>query len=80
MTKTQKAHLPTLNIDRAKMWALVGTTLLFTTGCGGGYAGRQAPPANPILDAHLQRTVLEAYTPTAVPVEARLVLAAADGA
>lgn len=81
MIKTQKAHLPSLNSTKAKIWLLVGSAILFTTGCGGGYAARNdAAAENPVLQSHLQRTVLEAHTPTAVPVEARLVLAAADGA
>jgi pilus assembly protein CpaD len=81
MTKTQKAHFNRPTSLQAKAWTLLGATLLFATGCGGGYAARRdAPPADPVLQSHLQRTVLEAYTPTAVPVEARLVLAAADGA
>lgn len=81
MTKTQKAHFPSLNSTKAKFWLLVGSSVLFTTGCGGGYAARRDPVAeNPVLQAHLNRTVLEAHTPTAVPVEARLVLAAGEGA
>jgi pilus assembly protein CpaD len=81
MTKTQKAHLSSSFAAKAKGLALVVSTMAFTVGCGGGYAGRNAaPPENPVLQAHLHRTVLEAYTPTAVPVEARLVLAAANGA
>lgn len=80
MTKTQKAHLPPPVSSQPKIWALVGVALIFTTGCGGGYAARrEAPPENPVLQSHLQRTVLEAHTPTAVPVEARLVLAASEG-
>ncbi len=65
---------------RAAFWGLIGTAVFFTTGCGGGYAARrEAPPENPVLQSHLKRTVLEAHTPTAVPVEARLALAAAQG-
>jgi pilus assembly protein CpaD len=80
MTKTQKAHLLWNVTPRANIWVVLGTAMLFTTGCGGGYAARrEAPPQNPVLQSHLERTVLEAHTPTAVPVEARLVLAAADG-
>lgn len=81
MTKTQKAHLQLPSTKRTKTWVLVSAALLFATGCGGGYAARRAPPpVDPVAEAHLQRTVLEAYTPTAVPVEARLVLAAGEGA
>jgi pilus assembly protein CpaD len=81
MTKTQKAHFPPLKSTRAKLVYLVGAAMIFTTGCGGGNAARRdGVPQNPVLQSHLQRTVLEAHTPTAVPVEARLVLAAADGA
>jgi pilus assembly protein CpaD len=81
MIKTQKAHFPSLRSTKAKFWLLVASSVLFTTGCGGGYAARRERAAdNPVLQAHLNRTVLEAHTPTAVPVEARLVLAAADGA
>jgi pilus assembly protein CpaD len=81
MTKTQKAHLPSLSSTQAKAWCIIGAALMFTTGCGGGYAARREPaPVDPVLQSHLQRTVLEAHTPTAVPVEARLVLEASDGA
>jgi pilus assembly protein CpaD len=81
MLKTQKAHSFRTPFDRGKAYAFVGVTLLFTTGCGNGYAGRAAQDAeNPVLQAHLNRTVLEAHVPTAVAVEARLVLAASSGA
>lgn len=81
MLTTQKAQLTVIASGRAKALALVSAAMLFAAGCGGGLAGREnnAPP-NPVLDAHLNRTVLEAHTPTAVPVEARLVLAANAGA
>ena len=80
MIKTQKAHFSPSKAQQTKMWCLVGAAMVFTTGCGGGYAARRDVAAeNPVLQAHLTRTVLEAHTPTAVPVEARLVLAAADG-
>lgn len=81
MTKTQKAHLLSLSSPQAKAWCIIGAALLFTTGCGGGYAARgDAAAVDPVLQSHLQRTVLEAHTPTAVPVEARLVLEATLGA
>lgn len=81
MTKTQKAHFSLLDPAKAKIWLLVGSSIMFTTGCGGGYAARRdAAAENPVLQAHLNRTVLEAHTPTAVPVEARLVLLAPEGA
>lgn len=81
MTKTQKAHFSLLTPPNANTWTLVGAAMMFTTGCGGGQAARNdAPPVNAVLESHLQRTVLEAHTPTAIPVEARLVLAATEGA
>jgi pilus assembly protein CpaD len=79
MLTTQKALSSLSPFDKGKVTALVGVTLLFATGCGTSQAGRDRDAANPVLQAHLQRTVLEAHTPTAVPVEARLVLAAANG-
>jgi pilus assembly protein CpaD len=80
MIKTQKAQLSLMPLPEAKIWALIGSAILFTTGCGGGYAARRdAPPVDPVLQSHLQRTVLEAHTPTAVAVEARLALPAAEG-
>lgn len=80
MTTTQKAQSSLTPFDRGKAIALVGVTLLFATGCGAGQAARERDADNPVLQSHLHRTVLEAHTPTAVPVEARLVLAAANGA
>ncbi len=80
MTETQKAHVPQLKATQAKMWVIVGAAMLFTTGCGGGYSARQAPPENPVLESHLRRTVLEAHTATAVPVEARLAVGTQEGA
>lgn len=80
MIKTQKANLQLMPSSRATTWGLIGTAMLLTTGCGGGYAGRrEAPPENPVLQSHLKRTLLEAHTPTAVAVEARLALPAAQG-
>jgi pilus assembly protein CpaD len=80
MKTTQKAQAKLTPFEKGKAVALVGVTLMFTTGCGGGYAARsEARAQDPVLQAHLQRTVLEAHTPTAVPVEARLALAATSG-
>ena len=81
MMKTQNAPSPSRDITKVRLWALMIAATVFTAGCGGGSAARrEAPPVNPVLQSHLQRTVLEAYTPTAVPVEARLVLGAVNGA
>jgi pilus assembly protein CpaD len=41
---------------------------------------REEAPVNPVLEAHHNRTVLDAHVPTAVPVEARMSLPAAQGA
>lgn len=62
---------------------IMGVTLagLLLSSCGGGYsARREAPPVDPVREAHLHRTVLDAHVPKAIPVEARLVLAASQGA
>jgi pilus assembly protein CpaD len=81
MTKTQKAHFSLLSITRVSLWAGAGLAFLVSAGCGGGYsARREAPPQDAVLNASLKRTVLEAHTPTAIAVEARLVLGAAQGA
>jgi pilus assembly protein CpaD len=75
MIKTQKANFPAISSRSAKLAGVVTLSILLT-GCGGARAPREAPPVDPVREAHLHRTVLEAHTPTAIPVEARLVLAA----
>jgi pilus assembly protein CpaD len=79
MIKTQKANF-TAPSSRSVKLAGVVTLAILLTGCGGARAPREAPPVDPVREAHLHRTVLEAHTPTAIPVEARLVLAANQGA
>jgi pilus assembly protein CpaD len=79
MMKTQKANQ---NVSILRLAPILGAGVMavMLSSCGGGYAAqREAPPPNPVLEAQLNRTVLEAHTPTAVPVEARLVLPAAQG-
>jgi pilus assembly protein CpaD len=78
MIKTQKANFPAFSSRSAKLAGVVALAILLT-GCGGARATREAPPVDPVREAHLHRTVLEAHTPTAIPVEARLVLAANQG-
>lgn len=81
MTKTQKAHFSLLNLTRASLWTGAGIAFLVSAGCGGGSAARsQPPPQDAILNAHLQRTVLDAHVPSAIAVEARMVLSVAQGA
>jgi pilus assembly protein CpaD len=78
MIKTQKAKRPA----KASHLALiigVGGLALALSGCGGARSARQEPPVDPVREAHLNRTVLEAHVPKAIPVEARLVLPAAQG-
>lgn len=80
MSQTQNARTLSRSSRSIRVWLLAGMGLIFTAGCGGAQSARsQANDNNPVLQAHLQRTVLEAHTPTAVPVEARLALGA-DGA
>jgi pilus assembly protein CpaD len=79
MMKTQKAKQ---DFTASRLMPIIGAGALslLLSACGGGYAAqREAPPPNPVLEAHLNRTVLEAHTPKAIPVEARLVLPAAQG-
>jgi pilus assembly protein CpaD len=79
MITTQKALSKTKSVHAKQRGLMIATTLMLI-GCGGGYASTQAPPpVNQVQQAHLQRTVLDAHAPTAIPVEARLVLPAADG-
>jgi pilus assembly protein CpaD len=78
MIKTQKAIFPATAIHCAKLVG-VGALAFALTGCGGARSARQEAPVDPVRQAHLTRTVLEAHVPTAVAVEARLVLAAAQG-
>jgi pilus assembly protein CpaD len=75
----QKAKSPKI-VRPAICFGAVLAAALVVTSCGGGRAAREEAPANPVLEAHLNRTVLEAHTPTAVPVEARMSLAVSPGA
>jgi pilus assembly protein CpaD len=79
MTKTQNAKR-TARASHYASFIGVGALALVLSGCGGARSARQEAPVDPVREAHLNRTVLEAHTPTAVPVEARLVLPAAQGA
>lgn len=79
MMKTQKANL-SVNVTRFAKLAGIVTLSLVLTSCGGGRAAREEAPRDAVLDANLNRTVLDAYVPTAVPVEARLALPANQGA
>jgi pilus assembly protein CpaD len=54
-------------------------SLTLIAGCGGGFGARQAAEQDPVMQAHLTRTVLEAHKPEVVAVEARLALAAQNG-
>jgi pilus assembly protein CpaD len=78
MMKTQKAKRSSKATHYATLVG-VGALTLVLSGCGGARSARQEPPVDPVREAHLNRTVLEAHVPTAVPVEARLVLPAAQG-
>lgn len=78
MIKTQKAKQPA-KASHFAHYIGVGLLAMVLSGCGGARSARQEPPPNPVREAHLNRTVLEAHVPTAVPVEARLVLPAAQG-
>jgi pilus assembly protein CpaD len=79
MMKTQKAK-KSHPASRLMQVIGAGALTILLSSCGGGYAAqREAPRANPVLESYLNRTVLEAHTPTAIPVEARLVLPAAQG-
>jgi pilus assembly protein CpaD len=79
MMKTQNAT-NRAGTNRIASLLGVGLLALTLTACGGSRAAREQAPANPILEAHLNRTVLDAHVPSAVAVEARLMLAAAQGA
>jgi pilus assembly protein CpaD len=78
MMTTQKAKPPAKASNLATYVGL-GVLALVVSGCGGGRAAQEEAPVDRVREAHLNRTVLEAHTPTAVPVEARLVLPAMQG-
>lgn len=79
MTKPQNAmHTPNL-LGKARV-ALMVATALIVANCGGSRAAREDAPVDAVREAHLNRTVLEAHIPTAIPVEARMALPAANGA
>jgi pilus assembly protein CpaD len=78
MMMTQKAKRPA-KASQLATYVGIGVLAMVLSGCGGGRAARQEKPVDPVREAHLNRTVLEAHTPTAVPVEARLALPAVQG-
>jgi pilus assembly protein CpaD len=48
--------------------------------CGGASAAKEEPAVDRVEKAHLERTVLDAFKPEAIPVEARIAISAPSGA
>lgn len=65
---------------KAAVLAVAFSALMMLGACGGARAVKEAPELDRIEEAHLKRTVLDAYVPQAVPVEARIAISAPSGA
>lgn len=65
---------------KAASMAVALSALMMLGACGGGRAAKEEAPIDMVEQAHLKRTVLDAYLPEVVPVEARMAISAPSGA
>ncbi|MCA3693371.1 CpaD family pilus assembly lipoprotein [Aquidulcibacter sp.] len=65
---------------KAAAMAVALSALMLLGACGGGHAAKEEAPVDFVEQAHLKRTVLDAYIPEVVPVEARMAVSAPSGA
>jgi len=66
--------------SKAALTAVALTALMILGGCGGASAAKEEPPVDRVEQAHLTRTMLDAFVPEAIPVEARIAISAPSGA
>lgn len=80
MIKEAKPYASIAQPRRAAAMAVALSALMLLGACGGGRAAKEEPPVDFVEQAHLKRTVLDAYLPEVVPVEARMAVSAPSGA
>ena len=66
--------------SKAALTAVALSALMILGGCGGASAAKEEPPVDMVEQAHLTRTMLDAFVPEAIPVEARIAISAPSGA
>jgi pilus assembly protein CpaD len=66
--------------SKAALTAIAFTALMMLGACGGASAAKEEPAVDRVEKAHLERTVLDAFAPEAIPVEARIAISAPSGA
>lgn len=80
MIKEAKPYASIAQPGRSAAMAVALSALMLLGACGGGRAAKEEPPVDFVEQAHLKRTVLDAYLPEVVPVEARMAVSAPSGA
>jgi pilus assembly protein CpaD len=80
MTKEVAKYASFAQPSKGALTAVAFTALMMLGACGGASALKEEPPVDMIEQAHLKRTVLDAYVPEAIPVEARIAISAPNGA
>lgn len=66
--------------SKAALTAVALSALMILGGCGGASAAKEEPSVDMVEQAHLTRTMLDAFVPEAIPVEARIAISAPSGA
>ena len=79
MTREVANHVSFAKPSKAALTAVALTALMMLGACGGARAAKEEPPVDMVEQAHLKRTVLDAFVPEAIPVEARIAVSAASG-
>lgn len=80
MTQNAQISSSIRKVGKATALASTFSALLLLGACGGGRAAQEAQVQDGVEQAHLTRTVLDAYVPEVVPVEARMMISAPTGA
>jgi pilus assembly protein CpaD len=80
MTKEFARYASFAQPGKAGLTAVAFTAMMMLGACGGARATKEEPPVDMVEQAHLKRTVLDAFVPVAIPVEARITISAPSGA
>ncbi len=80
MTQEAQKNASFAQPSKAAALAITLSALMLLGACGGASVAKEEAGIDKIEQAHLKRTVLDAYVPEAVPVEARMLISAPSGA
>jgi pilus assembly protein CpaD len=80
MTREVAKYASFAQPSKAAFTVIAFSALMMLGACGGASAAKEEPAVDRVEKAHLERTLLDAHAPEAIPVEARIAISAPSGA